>query len=414
MNKIKSTLGIIGLIALLVFGGKCLYELHDINIKKQQVKTDYHRFINISFGLLDAKKWRTQFASLAGKEVANNILNDALDELQTQISKSDEGESNIFGRGKNYLINSFLESNQIRSRIPEFADKLAGYLSKKENRLAITGFLDEHVGDLIPLDLTNPKAKRSVKQMLMEKHDAPDEEYYKTKLLNRIDELEGLSTNNLSILLGCFVGAFLIWFLVPAMDRNAIHFNLVALFCLIVLAGGLLFPMIDIDAKIDQMNIEIMGSELEFEQQSVFFQSKSILDVVEILIEDTKMTSVLVGFLILLFSAIFPLTKILLSSFVSFSKKKVLHPIVDFFVYRSGKWSMADVFVVAIFMAFIGFSSILTTQLNKIDDYSSNINVLATDKTNFQDGFVLFLAFVIGSMVLSVLLKKQRKKILDE
>ena len=40
---------------------------------------------------------------------------------------------------------------------------------------------------------------------------------------------------------------------------------------------------------------------------------------------------------------------------------------VHFFAFDSGKWSMADVMVVAIFMAYIGFNSILNDQLKGLN-----------------------------------------------
>ena len=45
---------------------------------------------------------------------------------------------------------------------------------------------------------------------------------------------------------------------------------------------------------------------------------------------------------------------------------KKLNKIVRFLVFKSGKWSMADVMVVAIFMSYIGFTGIISSQLGPV------------------------------------------------
>ena len=62
--------------------------------------------------------------------------------------------------------------------------------------------------------------------------------------------------------------------------------------------------------------------------------------------------------------------------------------VVNFFAFHSGKWSMADVTVVAIFMAYIGFNGIL-------DDQMESLN-----------GYLVIVAFVLYGLALSQILKK--------
>jgi high-affinity nickel permease len=68
---------------------------------------------------------------------------------------------------------------------------------------------------------------------------------------------------------------------------------------------------------------------------------------------------------------------------------------------------MADVMVVAIFMAYIGFSGILTEQLNQIQGLSSQIELLTTNESNLQVGFFAFAMFAVLGLLLSSKLKKQ-------
>jgi hypothetical protein len=70
-------------------------------------------------------------------------------------------------------------------------------------------------------------------------------------------------------------------------------------------------------------------------------------------------------------------------------------------VTESGKWSMADVMVVAIFMAYIGFSGILSEQLLQLEKLGTNLEVLTTNHSSLQTGFFAFTGFVLLSMLLT-------------
>jgi len=80
--------------------------------------------------------------------------------------------------------------------------------------------------------------------------------------------------------------------------------------------------------------------------------------------------------------------------------------VVKWLVFKSAKWSMADVMVVAIFMSFVGFSGILDTQLQILNMETQSVSSIATNLTSLQPGFIIFLAFVLYSLILSAILKK--------
>lgn len=84
--------------------------------------------------------------------------------------------------------------------------------------------------------------------------------------------------------------------------------------------------------------------------------------------------------------------------------------------FNSGKWSMADVMVVAIFMAYVGFQRILDDQLEDIEVQNETLNLVTTNKTNLQTGFIIFVAFALFNLLLAEILKyitrlEERKKI---
>ncbi len=76
---------------------------------------------------------------------------------------------------------------------------------------------------------------------------------------------------------------------------------------------------------------------------------------------------------------------------------------------------MADVYVVAIFMAYIGFRGILDNQISGLTMQTDSLVSLSTSETSLQPGFVLFIGFVLFGLILSEILnritvREQRKK----
>jgi len=183
-----------------------------------------------------------------------------------------------------------------------------------------------------------------------------------------------------------------------------------ALFCAVLLWAGLRNPMIDIDARISHLSFQLSGEPVEFKDQGLFFQSKSIIDVVRLLLETGKPGMVTVGLMVLAFSVIFPIAKLISTALYSY-RVRGLHRsgLVQFFALKSSKWSMADVLVVALFMAYIGFDGVISTQLAQLREAAAGMDVLTTNNTSLRAGFYLFLAFCIGGMLLAMALERSAK-----
>ncbi len=111
------------------------------------------------------------------------------------------------------------------------------------------------------------------------------------------------------------------------------------------------------------------------------FESKG---VVGSLIKLFDNGDVVVSVVILLFSVLIPVTKTLSLAFVSvFMQSRFAHGIVKFFK-MIGKWSMVDVFVVAVFLVY------LTVDKGEVS------------RAEVEVGLYFFLAYVITSMLVSL------------
>ena len=132
--------------------------------------------------------------------------------------------------------------------------------------------------------------------------------------------------------------------------------------------------------------------------------------MVKLLLESPETKMIFVGILLTTFSIIFPALK-LLSTYLYFYSRSFIgnNAIVRFFALKSTKWSMADVMVVSIFMAYIGLDGVVSHELKTLEESSAPINVITSNGTHLEVGFFLFLGFVFTSFVLAILVERTRR-----
>jgi uncharacterized paraquat-inducible protein A len=108
-----------------------------------------------------------------------------------------------------------------------------------------------------------------------------------------------------------------------------------------------------------------------------------------------------------MFSVVFPALKLAASVALVYRPDGLgRSKLVRFFALKSAKWSMADVMVIAILMAYVGFNGMISRQLEKIASgaATAGVDVLTTNGTALQPGYFMFLAFCLFGLLLSTLL----------
>ena len=68
---------------------------------------------------------------------------------------------------------------------------------------------------------------------------------------------------------------------------------------------------------------------------------------------------------------------------------------------------MSDVLIVAIFMAYIGFNGIITSQFGNLSSTGQEIVILTTNGTSLQPGFFMFLTYTLLALFLSGFLTRK-------
>jgi hypothetical protein len=171
------------------------------------------------------------------------------------------------------------------------------------------------------------------------------------------------------------------------------------------LPSGLLSPMLEIGAAEHNLDIgeipisaRVLGMNVQVEVRQAFegdmyfyYQSKSVVELIQLLFRQHNW---LVGSAILLFSVLFPLGKII-STYYMALRPASGNRSLSFFVEKSGKWSMADVFVVAVFLAYLAFSNI-----------QSGIQT----ESNTLPGLYFFLSYCLLSIMASTFFASAKNK----
>jgi len=180
--------------------------------------------------------------------------------------------------------------------------------------------------------------------------------------------------------------------------------------CTIFLVLGIALPMIDLDARLSDVDLQLMGETIHFDEQVMYFQSKSIVDVTKTLLEGRGLDLKLVGLLIFLFSIVFPFAKMLMTAAYVQMEKARSSQLVKTVIFYLGKWSMADVFVVAIFMAYIGFYGLLSSQLGSMAGASQSVTIETVNYSKLSPGVIFFTLYCLFSITMSMLVHRYDKK----
>jgi hypothetical protein len=413
---------IAGLIIMLSVEAFFGWRLHLLSGQQEQVKQDYTDINNITLGLMSVDNWKDKVADIVSHQVKHfkltpkqkrelqveveQIINALIDKAEALVNKP---QKSIGGKLKKLAVKTFVHTDKIRAQVPEFARTIIAKVDNPKQKtqlsaLAMSKFNEaQHSGSL---DSTR-KANETLTEKMFRKYQVSSSDELNHKLSTLLSTYRTETYLNcfgmlicILVVLGCW------WFLRKRVELHATLFILSLLFAFILLVVGLTASMIEVDARIKSLDFVLLGEHIHFQNQVLFYESKSILGVVEVLFRQPAADSIGVGLLILCFSILFPLTKLASTGIHLLSKRKLAeNRIIKFFAFQSGKWSMADVIVIAILMTYIGLNGLLDRQLADLNIHSSDLTVLTTNNTALQPGYIIFISFVLYGLILSTILK---------
>lgn len=388
-------------------------------ISNQNNKNDYAEINHAKYGLFSVDEWKRQITVIFAEEInkldlsrtderelrkhIEVLLNTLIDKVVEKIREGNKGSAE--GWVAQAFINIFVSLEDIKKGIPEYAGAVMREITKSKTKGQIRTMLNKQLEQYF-IETFETQDTALLTSILLRTH-SNDIERARMTLEKEISDKRDLVVKDafLLILLSAVLFAL---FGFGRQPLTPSQYMLLVVSLSILLIAGVTTPMIDMEAKIAHMSFMLVGHAIHFENQLLYFQSKSILDVFWIMIMHKDIQLKFVGVLMITFSIFFPLLKLVSSAGYYFNYRQAReNPVVRFFVLKSGKWSMADVLVVAIFMAYIGFNGIITSQFGQLSSLSQELVILTTNGTSLQPGYYLFLAYTLLALFLSGFLDRK-------
>lgn len=393
------------------------YQIYQQEKLYQVQKADLVELSDIKYGLFNVDEWKDLFAEvIAEKMVDFNLentdeaalkkdiaffLEKAVDDFEKRYNE--ENKSSGFSGLLKKSISSFAGIfEQVKKDIPIFTDEIYTFLTGSGSKDLIKEYLSNEL-DKYTKD-TFLATDYTVMNKIISKYEGTTKVDTITIIKSKIEENTSNKDSYQTILLSIYTLTLLL--LIFLKKTTKAEFLLFISYSLLLLFLGVFLPMIAIDARISELNFPFLGETIQFKDQVLFFKSKSIMEVVDLMISQDRIDLLFVGGLVFLFSVLFPLSKLISSILYLFSKKLSNTKLIKFLVFKTGKWSMADVFVIAIFMAYLGFDGLITEQLNQLGKFTGSTAVLTTNNSGLLFGFFAFTGFVIFSLFISQKIKK--------
>lgn len=398
----------------------CCIRIVGLENQKAELKRDRTELNHIKYGLFNVDEWKKIVADILTKKIrelevtkenrpkmkrkVEKLLYQIVDELDRGIREN--GGHSIGGFFQSLISDIVGVSNRMREQVPRYADMVLDYLNDPKNREDLKDYLIKHLNEMA--DKTIGKMDYTAYNAILAKYAAEDKSMCLTNLDHQLKHVRMAELSFIAVLSLCCIG--LATMILAGKNYGTAELVTMVGGASVLLLTGLSLPMIDIEATISCFSFTLVGEDVTFKDQVLFFQSKSILQVVWLLLKNGGAGLLLVALLVFSFSVLFPIAK-LVASLITIKRNKMpkqwLH---RFLVFKSGKWSMADVMVVAIFMSYIGFNGVINSQLTQLAAFSGNVEIFTTNNSVLQSGFYHFTGYCIIGLLLSAMLEKRLAK----
>ena len=390
---------------------KITYGLFNIDIWKDKIFSVIEsKAEGFEFGAKDLKGFQVQIENYLYDMHAEYIESGKLVELFMQNQKDDNKVMGLLMGLFKGGIEDQIKNIDFKDRIPGIAAQMMGEFEKKipELKKQIT----KQVSDMLVKESTSTLNDR--RDIIYKKYGVDSQAAVNSLIEEEVLVAEATSDNLILQILGALFVAFILLLVL----QRQLTFNLamvwLTIVCVVCLSLGLALPMIDLDARLSDVDLTLIGESLHFDEQVMYFQSKSILDVTKTLLQGGAWDMKLVGFLILLFSIVLPFLKMVLTTIYLYVKAAQKSRFVKTVIFYLGKWSMADVFVVSIFMAYIGFYGLLSSQLSTMAGGSDSIRIETVNYSEFSPGIIFFTLYCLLSIIMSMLIHRRKRRQQEE
>ena len=414
-----------------LFASYTAFDIYTSSKELNSYKYDYAEIHQIKYGLFNVDLWKEKLFYMLEDRVSDfditaedlsairkqiifyledlykeyfesGKLIDALVEAQTEDDDSQKLGKFFVGLFRNN-IEKEIQKMDFKAQIPLIADNLMVEVERKtpEIKESIAKSISDMLAEELASRMEDPRVQ------IYNKYDTKDFDSAKEEIKVQMDfcesNIDKLILRSLIALIACLI-LLLVFYKVFDIRSSMSWMTAV---CTVFLILGLALPMIDLDARLSTLDITILGEDIHFDEQVMYFQSKSIIDVTRTLLEGNGLDLKIVGLLILVFSIVLPFSKMLLGTVYLYLPKTRDNSIIKTIIFYMGKWSMADVFVVAIFMSYIGFYGLISSMLGDLSSEAHSTVAETVNYSKLSPGIIFFTAYCILSIMMSSIMHRK-------
>lgn len=394
---------------------------------RRLIRTDLAELQHARYGILSADQWRDIIGPMLNAQVdkldlkgqtrnlrpmVERSLYALLDNIKTQMTAPPPkpapettpkpGAAKPFGASP-MVVNMIVAA--LRPHVPEYTNVVMAQLTKpdvqKSFQDSIRSVLDNAVKNTFSsTDMTTYNA-------ILRHYGCASGAACEQTLGTEIAQQDKQLTRDYLIVLASATLAFILLIIGKrTLSRGAVV--VLMAFSITMLVGGVLSPMLEVEVRVTKVDATLLGTPIEFRDQSLYYRSKTVLEVFQTLIEMDRPEMKLVGVLVILFSVIFPALKMLALGASLFRPSLLRNSrIVRLLAFELSKWSMADVMVLAIFMSFVAFNGVTTSAWDGLRSMPNVQQVaIPTDASRILPGYYLFVGFCVSSILLSQKLQR--------
>jgi hypothetical protein len=410
----RLAVGVILLLPAIWFSWKTIDDL----AARRVIRTDLAEITHARYGILSADQWRAIIGPMLNAQVdkldlkgqskslrpmVERSLYALLDNIKTQMTSPNPKAPGKPSGAPPMLVNMIVAS--LRPHVPEYTDVVMKELGKSQTQEgfkdSIRAVLDDAVKDTFSsTDMTTYNA-------IINRYGCANGAACEATLGKQIEDVDRKLTRYYLIVLGTAALAFIVLMAGrPRLSRGAVL--VLMLFSIAMLAGGVLSPMLEVEVRITKLDATLLGMPIEFRDQSLYYRSKTVLEVCQTLIRMGRPEMMLVGVLVILFSVVFPALKMLALGAGLFRPALLrTNRLVKLLAFDLSKWSMADVMVLAIFMSFVAFNGVIGSAWDGLREMPNVQQVMIpTNASRILPGFYLFVGFCVSSILLSKKLER--------
>lgn len=388
---------------------------------KAALRQDLALIQDVRYGLFNVDEWKAELSDVITAKIESfELKDDNREEIRAQVESLlrtlvndlernyyEDQSSSLLGILQSTGMSLFGVFDQIKKDIPSMAQRIVTFMDDPENRDKVRNYLMDTVDGYAAE--TFGETNYSAVDQVLDRRGIPAGNRSErmatavTTIQSRLGQIDAaqfpLQIAGVLLFLITATALFL-W------AQSHVHIKLVAATLIIWLLSGIQMPMLLIQAKIDRLDFQLLGESFAFSDQVLFQQSKSIWEVVKLLIMEGKGPGAwLAGVGVFLFSILIPAGKLCATLAWKEGTRWSQTSIGKLVLFRSAKWAMADVMVVAIFLSHLGFNGILKNQIQRLEGISPRLEVLTTANSSLLPGFLAFFGFAVLGLLLSERLK---------